>query len=95
MPSNDQLILSHKQWVEEALDCYIPPEREPAWSESIAVGSPIFLEMIKGKLRKLNNRQVVKRGGVHTLREPDMAYSSLFDTEKASLSLENTCFWDE
>ncbi len=49
IPSIDALRRLHKTWVEEALG-RAAQAREGKWTESIAVGSKNFVEMVKGNL---------------------------------------------
>jgi len=52
--------------------------RQGKWTESIAVGSPSFLELIKSKLNsKARGRKMIESGhGSHELREEQSVYGS-------------------
>ena len=47
---SDELSLSHRNWVEEALRSN-ERKREKRWSESIAVGNLSFVEQVKTDLQ--------------------------------------------
>lgn len=84
----------HKYWIEEAVSNG-KVVIEPAWSESIAVGSKRFVEDIKIKLGiKAIGRKVIENEEHYTLKESQVAYDTLFTPEMAALSQENSCFWD-
>lgn len=91
--SSEHLSLLHREWPEEAL-AVSSRTKEPAWSESVAVGSKRFLEEIKEKLQGNNNRDIVTRGEICTLREPASPYSALFNGKKGILSPQNTYNWN-
>jgi REP element-mobilizing transposase RayT len=93
IPSREQLSVVHRQWIEEALGAKANQTREAGWSESIAVGGPAFLEGIKGRLRKVRNREISSVKGICTLREPLSPYSTIFYRKNGALSLENTYLW--
>ena len=93
--SSEQLSLDHGRLIEEALKTVSSHIREPAWSESVAVGKRDFLERIKGSLPGANNREIVEKSEIITLREPCSAYSSLFDGKKDTLSPINSYCWDK
>jgi hypothetical protein len=95
LPSNEQLAVVHRQWIAEALGAKANQTKEVGWSESIAVGSPAFLEGIKGKLRKVRNREICSANGISTLREPSSPYSTIFDRKNDVLSFENAYFWND
>ena len=89
-----QFRYDHKHWLEEAVVAG-KVVREPAWSESIAVGSKRFVEEIKVKLGiRAMGRKVIDNDDQYTLRESQGAYNTLFTPKKAVLSLENSYFWD-
>ncbi len=89
----DNLRNSHKKLVEEILktENYI---RESKWSQSIAVGSKSFVEIIKEKLGiRAKGRKVEGTRGMYHLREAQAAYNSNFSPENGVLSAKNTYFW--
>jgi len=64
------LQAAHRQWVQIALECG-RREREPMWTESIAVGQPEFLAAIQRELYlRCPGRRIVDKGGEHWLGEP-------------------------
>ena len=95
IPSSEQLSVVHRQWIEEALGSKENQTREVGWSESIAVGSPAFLEGIKGRLIKVRNREISSAQGICTLREPSSPYSTIFDRKNDALSPENAYLWND
>jgi len=93
LQSDEQLRREHGQWIEEALGnashC-----RQPEWTESIAVGSKIFIEGIQGKLNPLaKSRQVSKSTEHYQLREPPTTYKIHLGGEKGSLSVDNRFYF--
>ena len=90
-----QLSAVHSQWIVEALGSNDYKEREPIWSESVAVGRKLFLENIVQKLKGFKNREIVNIGDIQAIREPDTPYSTLFDGKKEPLSPENSYLWDK
>ena len=93
--SSEQLSITHRQWIEEALGAKEYQTREDGWSESIAVGSPQFLEGIKGRLRKARNREISSVQSICILREPPALYSTIFDHINDALILENAYLWND
>ena len=64
----------HRQWVEEELQ-RDQLQRDPSWSESIAVGSEMFVEKTKERLRsRASNRKCQPVGDRYHLKEPDVFY---------------------
>jgi REP-associated tyrosine transposase len=82
----------HHDWVETELKNEAS-ERNPSWSESIAVGSKHFVENIQHKLGvKALGRSVSSREGMSVLKEPHAPYKALFATQKRPLSLKNSYY---
>lgn len=78
-----------REWVDEALRA-VRPRREPAWTESLAVGGPEFIEEIKDRLgRRAVHRQAIHRDGAVTLREPVPSYGTDFAHKMACLIGDN------
>jgi putative transposase len=89
----DELRNSHKKWAEEILKAknYV---RESKWSQSIAVGSKSFVEVIKEKLGiRAKSRKVGRSGEFYHLREAQVPYNSDFTTENSDLRAINTYYW--
>lgn len=75
----------HHQWVETAL-VQSPLQREPAWTEALAVGQPAFLETIQREVRVSNPGRGLAVGAVgHSLREAPGAYQAVFEGENVLL----------
>ncbi len=90
---SEQLSLSHRNWVEEALKTK-EKSREGRWSESIAVGSLSFIQKVKGELGSRGfGRNIISSAEGHELREPQVSYHDHFDREMAPLSYENRLPW--
>ena len=90
---SDQLSLSHQSWVEEALrdkDMI----RERRWSDSIAVGTSLFIEQVKTDLgaRSLG-RKIISNADGHELRESRVSYDGHLGGEKRPLRYENSLPW--
>ena len=80
-------------WIEEALK--VEAFREPAWSESVAVGSKKFVAGIKEELAFKAIGRKIQEGlhvGTNTLREPNASYSFDFGIENGALSDDNSLF---
>ena len=70
--------------------------RESKWTESIAVGSKMFVEDTKEKLGiKAHGREVMGEDGTYQLREASEPYGCTFDPKNDNLRLENRYFWDD
>jgi hypothetical protein len=90
---SDQLSLSHRSWVEEALKIK-GRIREKRWSESIAVGSLCFLEKVKTELGARGfGRSVFSSADGHELRESQVSYNGHLGGKKRVLSHENSLPW--
>jgi len=90
----DELQKTYRDWVEEALERQ-GRQRQPRWTESIAVGSEAFVRNTKEKLGiRAVGREVIGTNGTYELREVETAYEANFSPENTSLSGENTFFWD-
>ncbi len=74
--SLEQLQRSHRQWVNEMCDSG-GHGREAAWTESIAVGSRVFVEAVQQSLGpKTRYRQVVVTPGMCALKELPANYGN-------------------
>lgn len=93
--SMDEFKKTYRGWVEEALRRESHHEREPRWTESIAVGSEGFVRETKEKLGiKAMGREVIGANGSYELREPETAYGADFGPENEDLRQENAFYWD-
>jgi putative transposase len=91
----DELRKAHRGWVEEATEKHNHRERQPRWSESIAVGNEKFVRDTKERLgAKAAGRDVLAVNGSCELRETATPYRADFDCENDGLSKENAFFWD-
>ena len=90
-----QFQKAHREWVEEALHPGTA-KRDERWSESLAVGSPAYLDKIKAALGgRATRRQIVEAGGLHTLREPTVSYTSQCGGKSIAPRPDNTRFWTD
>jgi putative transposase len=81
------LAEAHREWVEEALRTG-GQQRDPRWSESVAVGGREFVEGVRRELGDRGRyRQIEEEGGVHVLREAAAAYGGHSAVENVPLSL--------
>ena len=86
---------AYRVWVEDSLRAG-GQLRNGKWSESIAVGSELFVTMTKEKLGfKAKGREVTGEDGGYVLREPPAPYNSVLGHENAVLRPENAYFWDD
>jgi len=92
--SAGELKEAYRGWVEESLEKQAC-ERQPRWTESIAVGSEAFVKEIKEKLGiRAPGRKVIGENGNCELREVGVFYKPNFGLENSGLSFENTYYWD-
>ncbi len=91
----EELQRARVQWVEDALRAG-RAERDPAWSESVAVGRPEFLGAVKARLGVTgrHRKAVLVRHG-HALRELGAAYSADLAPKKGVLSGYNLVFLEQ
>lgn len=93
--SMDEFKKTYSGWIEEALGKESYREREPRWTESIAVGSEGFVRDTKERLGiKAVGRDVIGANGSYELREPETPYEANFSLESEGLRQENTFYWD-
>jgi hypothetical protein len=89
-----ELKEAYRGWVEESLEKQAC-ERQPRWTESIAVGSEAFVKEIKEKLGiRAPGRKVIGENGNCELREVEVLYKPNLGLENNGLSFENTYYWD-
>jgi len=93
--SDAQLRNSHQQRVEESL--YMDGnDRQPEWTESIAVGSREFVQGVLQKLEiRAKGRKLREGDDYFELREPGAAYTDRFTPENELLRIENGFYWNE
>ena len=69
--------------------------RQPEWTESIAVGSERFIEEIKQRLRSLaRGRKIIENQGRFQLREKSLTYNAVSGSEKEDIGDGNRYFWE-
>lgn len=91
----NELKKAYRGWMEEAIQDRSHHERQPRWSESIAVGNETFVRDTKEKLgAKVVGREVIKANGSCELRETVTPYGADFDCGNDGLSQENAFYWD-
>ena len=84
----------HRQWLSDEL-VINNSTRDIAWTESLAVGSEIFVDEVQALLgSKARNRKVTVSGEKHILRETAARYNANFDTENSGLNKHNRLLWD-
>ena len=93
VPDPDKFAEQYRQWVTEAIN---DKQRENCWTESIAVGGISFIAETKATLgcKGMGRRIEVEHIDRCVLREESASYVADFDPEKATLSPENSYFWD-
>jgi hypothetical protein len=80
--------------VEEALEKQ-SRERQPRWTESIAVGREALVRETKEKLGiRAVGREVIEGNGTYELREPQTPYEAVFGLENVDLREDNTFYRD-
>jgi putative transposase len=93
--SYDQLRTTHKGWVEEQLQG-AGKKRQDEWTDSIAVGSKVFIENVKAQLGfRAKGRDVKEADEGYQLRENLSSYKALFGVENEDIDLKNTYLWNE
>lgn len=86
---------AHRQWVETAVSEEIP-QREPTWTQAVAVGSESFVDKIKKQLKALAiGRRIVPTTDGWELREETSSYNPFLEGQKVDIALENTYPWEE
>lgn len=92
--SMNDLAAAYRGWIDEALKGRL--QREGRWTESIAVGSELFVHATQAKLGlKGHGREVVGADGSYELREAPAPYLVQFGHENDALSLQNSYYWDD
>ena len=94
--SSDQaLIVTYQKWVEDALKAE-NTQRKGYWTDNLAVGSSNYVYRVKEAMGiKARKRQIVGEELGYAVQEPLESYNSVFETEMAGLSPQNSVFWDE
>ena len=88
-PDIGTLQQHHRQWLSYEL-ALNSAARDPAWTESLAVGSKAFIDEIQALSGlKVRHRVNTVIGDKHVLREMPIAYNSNFEVEISGLSTDN------
>jgi putative transposase len=92
----DAFRKTHKELIDEALThAGTFRQRQSQWTESIAVGSRSFTEMIKEKLGILaKGRKILENEAGFQLRESMGTYIANFDGKKDDIGAQNAYYWD-
>jgi len=70
--------------------------RQAQWTQSIAVGSKSFIEMIKDKLGvRAKGRKIVDSKEEFQLREDTSPYNVDLDPKKGNIGHKNTYKWED
>jgi hypothetical protein len=90
----EELRTIHRSLVEKELaDSNL--NRNTTWSQSIAVGSPAFVEGIKKTLGAMAaGRKVVTGNGSCELREPQILYNDVLGGKNDDLGVKNAYLWE-
>jgi REP element-mobilizing transposase RayT len=92
--TRDELRKAYGAWLEEAMGRQCR-ERQPRWTESIAVGSEPFVRDTKQRLEiRAVGREVTGADGSYELREPAIPYEAVFNPQNGDLRAENKYFWN-
>jgi REP element-mobilizing transposase RayT len=90
--SDEQLRSEHKQWIEDFI-LSGSNDRQPDWSDSVAVGGQEFIETIKNQLNQGSfGRKTQESDDSYVLREPLVAYNCHLPPKKGLLSTENSYY---
>ena len=93
--ASEQLREACRIWVEGSLKEEMS-RRDSAWTESLAIGRPTFVNQVKESLGlKARYREVLEQEEAHVLKESAAAYMRHLGHEKGILSSENTVIWDK
>jgi putative transposase len=85
LKSVKELQKSQREWIGEAIERR-RFEREPKWTESLAVGSENFVEKIKEQLDiRAKSRTIEKSDNEFILSEDDISYNALFGIKNTAL----------
>lgn len=85
----------YHQWIEEALKNNAT-QRQPFWSESLAVGRKEFVQDIQAQLgTSAMARAVIDEAEHHMLKEPPVYYTGYLGQKNTPLSFENGYIWDD
>jgi putative transposase len=87
--SVEELRLNQEQWIKDVMEKK-QLQRDPKWTEALAVGNPDFLEKIKNQLNiKSKSRNIIQSDDDFILLDEEFPYNTLFDAKNMPLSPEN------
>jgi putative transposase len=70
--------------------------RDSKWTESVAVGSKVFIEATLKRLGiKAKGRKIIGSKKCYELREPSIPYAANLSPENGLLRLQNTYYWED
>ena len=91
----ERLQQQHHQWLSEEL-AQNDIARDPAWTESLAVGGETFVNGVQTQLgNKAKSRLNTDTGGKYVLREMSLPYTVNIEPENGGLSSNNLVLWDK
>jgi REP element-mobilizing transposase RayT len=91
--SGEHFRSSHMAWIDEALKANAH-QRESRWTESIAVGSRVFIVKLKEELGyRARGRRINESESGSELRERVSGYKAHFGIENRVLSQNSSYFW--
>lgn len=80
----------HLDWITNELKTGIT-KRDASWSESIAVGSEMFVDKINSSLAiKTRSRRIIERDDKFIIHDNHASYTSLFAAKKGTIRKKNT-----
>lgn len=92
-PSITAFQKHHRQWINEALE-ENKLMREAKWTQSIAVGSEAFVDLVASAINpELSKGKTAVIGDSFVVREASVAYNAHSDTKMGALSHKNTIPW--
>jgi putative transposase len=94
--SFDLFQSAHKKWIDDSLGNY-GANRESHWTESVAIGSHIFVKKTLSDLgAQARGRRIIQTtetGDVFQIREESESYKPLFGSKKYDIAPKNTHDW--
>lgn len=93
-PSIPAFQEQHRRWIDDALE-QNTLMREAMWSQSIAVGSEVFVNQVADSIDpELSKRKLAIVGQSFVVREAPVAYNAHSDGKMGSLRPQNTVPWN-
>jgi len=89
----EQLLETYRNWVDAAI-MKGNISRQPQWTESIAVGSKVYVEKVKDQMGyKAIGRKVIENRDSFVLKETQQPYQGISDKAIQVQPEDNTFFW--